>query len=402
MRNNWITLPSQMIQFCPPGENTTVSARWSDVVEVYEKEKKSALRRTRLTAVALNPSAFEKQKVSLVLKVFDDKTIAALIQDGYHDTACFISYIVKLWKQLNNRSVSAHIHLNDPIRAPITNTSQLKFIQEMSECFKKTTPNRGRLRANTLTKQTTMAITQTLDGIVAMSTYLLTDCHVKYVLLGQFQSDSLEGEFGCYRQMFGGLYHIAFEQVLIAAKCRRLKFLHDLNLINEEYTLESGCIACNDMVLSDDELSLIDNAPNGAHTLSTRERSLLFYISGFIAKKECLQSEPNLQDYIDPGDSDFLEILNRGLLTLPPKNLFYFSQASYVFFKRSPPHLCHKKLTYSLLMLQNHFFNFENPQSICRRMANIFLSGFVRRENDLMHEKQDRRKKIKLSGQIES
>ena len=87
IRNNWITLPSQMIQFCPPGENTTVSARWSDVVEVYEKEKKSALRRTRLTAVALNPSAFEKQKVSLVLKVFDDKTIAALIQDGYHAVA---------------------------------------------------------------------------------------------------------------------------------------------------------------------------------------------------------------------------------------------------------------------------------------------------------------------------
>ena len=134
------------------------------------------------------------------------------------------------------------------------------------------------------------------------------------------------------------------------------------------------------------------------HTLSTEERSLLFYIAGYIAKKEGLRCEQNLDDFIDPGDQDFLVILNRGLLTLPPKDLFYLCQASFIFFKTSGRHLCHRRLVHCLSTLYDHFFNFKNSHDICKRLSNIFLSGFIRRENDLIRIKDDTRKKVKLSG----
>ena len=122
-----------------------------------------------------------------------------------------------------------------------------------------------------------------------MSRFLLKDPNTKFLLLGHFQSDCIEGEFGCYREMFGGLYHIAFEQILNAAKCRRLKFLQDLDLLNtvayESSASLSGCSSCQNIELSEDEWNLIDEAPNGAHILSTEERSLLFYIASYIAKK---------------------------------------------------------------------------------------------------------------------
>ena len=117
-----------------------------------------------------------------------------------------------------------------------------------------------------------------------------------------------------------------------------------------------------------------------------------------LLKKEGLRCEQNLDDFIDPGDQDFLVILNRGLLTLPPKDLFYLCQASFIFFKTSGRHLCHRRLVHCLSTLHDHFFNLKNSHDICKRLSNIFLSGFIRRENDLIRIKDDTRKKVKLSG----
>ena len=39
IRNNWITLPTQTIEFQPPGELTTVSAKWSDLIDIRAYER---------------------------------------------------------------------------------------------------------------------------------------------------------------------------------------------------------------------------------------------------------------------------------------------------------------------------------------------------------------------------
>ena len=63
-----------------------------------------------------------------------------------------------------------------------------------------------------LTSDTSDAIHITLHGIVNLTSELLEK--MSYVLIGEFQSDRLEAEFGIYRQQSGGNFHISVQQVL--------------------------------------------------------------------------------------------------------------------------------------------------------------------------------------------
>ena len=87
---------------------------------------------------------------------------------------------------------------------------------------------RGASRHNSLTSQTQQAFLQTLAGLVALTTDLLLIHGFSYVLLGQFQSDKLEGEFGVYRQSSGGCYFISVEQLLCSARFRRMELYSHL------------------------------------------------------------------------------------------------------------------------------------------------------------------------------
>ena len=116
--------------------------------------------------------------------------------------------------------------------------------------------------------------------------------------------------------MFGGLYHIAFEQILIAAKCRRLKSLQDIDCINNDKYQASTCYChqCADNILSDEELSAIDEALINVQKLSQNVRSAFFYITGYIAKKENITAEPNLTNSFDLEDISFTDGLNLSLI----------------------------------------------------------------------------------------
>ncbi len=92
-----------------------------------------------------------------------------------------------------------------------------------------------------------------------MASLLLQDQSLKYLLLGYFQSDSLEGEFGIYQQMFGGLYLIAYEQVLLGAKLQRIKLFTKLevqsNKVNDDEHIDLPCCSSE---FSEDEWEAID------------------------------------------------------------------------------------------------------------------------------------------------
>ena len=91
IRNNWITEKCGELTCIPPSEELPVTGKWSDLKVLYKKEANNSVRRTTLSPANLHPSSFEKQKVSLVFQVFNDKTVAALIQDGQRETAHFLS-----------------------------------------------------------------------------------------------------------------------------------------------------------------------------------------------------------------------------------------------------------------------------------------------------------------------
>ena len=76
-------------------------ARWSDQVGNYRCEEHSIVKSTRLNYASLYPTNFEKQKVSLAMNIFNEKTVTALFQHGYNDTATFVNSVTKLWNCLN-------------------------------------------------------------------------------------------------------------------------------------------------------------------------------------------------------------------------------------------------------------------------------------------------------------
>ena len=90
-RNNWLTAESGEFNFtvnsslsetmvqCGILLNDDCVGKWSEVRQLYEKQRESFLKRTSLTKTAVYPSPLERQKVSLALAVINEKVTACLL-----------------------------------------------------------------------------------------------------------------------------------------------------------------------------------------------------------------------------------------------------------------------------------------------------------------------------------
>ena len=75
--------------------------------------------------------------------------------------------------------------------------------------------------------------------------------------------------------------------------------------------------------------------------------------------------------------------VSRGKLTLPPINLYDFSQYCYCFFKARKNKYCTKIYLEAFSMIYdftNH--SIEDLSSITRRLCNCFFKAFVKKETD--------------------
>ena len=114
-------------------------------------------------------------------------------------------------------------------------------------------------RVRSLTKDTSEALYLTLTGLVHMTKMLFNEKNFQYVLLGQFQSDPIEGEYGVFRQCSDGNYHFSFEQILSTMTLRRLKMFDQLELpYSNEHLSDSCCLS----ELVDSEVDLFDYIPS--------------------------------------------------------------------------------------------------------------------------------------------
>ena len=163
----------------------------------------------------------QRQNVLLAVKFFDEKMIAALnIQnnDEVNGTAEFMFIILKWWKIMNVRTPNTGYHLQDPFRNPITsmecNNVQylLKFSSFLSAWESLVLPTSSDSKAGKLTKDTFVALKHTTDAIIEIIRHMFhTYPNKKYLLLGKFQTDNLEGRFGKYRFMSGCNYHVSVQ-----------------------------------------------------------------------------------------------------------------------------------------------------------------------------------------------
>ena len=260
LRNNWHTQKEGKMRYFDFESNKWRIASWSDLVELQQKEQGNAVKRVFISHRAVHPSSFDKQKVRLAAQIFNEKTVAALMQDGKTDAAIYVRLVTRLWNIINVQDPNAWIRLNDPDRRPITSVDdpQVQFLLKIADMFESMNDYRGAVRGFGLTRETRRAIVQTLRGLVDMAKYLL-ELGMKYVLLGHFQSDDLERRFGIYRQRFGGLYLIGYEQVLLAEKLERIKLYDRLNTTPvpiPRHLVDECCSSDFD----EDEWAIIDTA----------------------------------------------------------------------------------------------------------------------------------------------
>ena len=231
-----------------------------------------------------------------------------------------------------------------------------------------------------MTSQTQHAFLQTLAGLIALTTDLLLIHGFPYVFLGQFQSDKLEGEFGVYRQSSGGCYFISVEQLLCSARFRRMQLYSRLCELDASSHVPASCFAT---CLSDDEVAFLDYCPEAADNLSPEENASIYYVCGYIAKK-------NRTSRATSPESNFTELVSRGLLTYPPKWLFVFGQLTYSFFVSSGIR-CVTRLSQAFVLVYETFFDmtidYPTLSSICRRLSNCVLKGFVRRDSETTKRK---------------
>ena len=182
---------------------------------------------------------------------------------------------------------------------------------------------KGKARVNTFTSETRKALISTLRGVNALAKSLLVNHNFSYVLLGNLQTDDLESEFGKYRQLSGGCYFISVEQVMMSARMRKLSLFNKLEI---DHLLPHSNDLCCLSEFNEEELALLDNCFDGMESLSEGENATLYYISGYVAKKENFPPKDIDIDGEDWPASEFTDMVSRGKLQHPPSSLFKYSK----------------------------------------------------------------------------
>ncbi|KAH6947445.1 hypothetical protein HPB50_019034 [Hyalomma asiaticum] len=114
------------------------------------------------------------------------------------------------------------------MQCPIVSTTcpQLEFLRKIPEWLDYWASLKH--DAGHLTKETHLAFGHTSHALHEISVYCLEELKFRYVLLGQFQTDSLEDRFEKYRQLSGAQYHISIRQIYESENKLRLQKVLDL------------------------------------------------------------------------------------------------------------------------------------------------------------------------------
>jgi len=343
IRNNWISEKCQKLCF----DNESV-ASFSDVIDLYKEEKNSILKTTSLTYSSVYPSKLQLQNVQHVLKVFDDRVVAALRLKTAFESANFIQFISDWWKTVNVSAIGQNVRLNDPNRhvQDKRSTNLGIFLKK----FKKAESGHGVKRVQCLTHDTKKALVQTTEGLIAVCEHLFS-IGFDYVLLREIQSDRIEGEFSVYRQSTGASAFMTAGDVSCSFKKRLARFgASFLKSIESDSTINKAH-TCVGSITVEDALS-IEKCISDV-SLSINEERSVAYVAGWLQKK-CEQDlnfhedEPLLSKEI----IDFTEEVSRGSLRIP--------------------HLC----TYELVRAGLCFVMKARHRACCRRrLVNILSAG---------------------------
>lgn len=197
-------------------------------------------------------------------------------------------------------------------------------------------------------------------------------------MTGDLNDERLEGEFGIFRGSTGGDYYMSGDQVQNALKIQRIKLFSRLE---EDIFLEHKERDCCTQLISEGELILLDDCFDNTSDISIKEKSSLYYISGYISQKENLPTGDT--PTIDLPESEFTKYVSRGKLCHPPADLYDLSLYLYSYYSSISDRTClNRVLSAFKYIYESSHCNFQNHASILRRFANTFSKGFVKKETE--------------------
>lgn len=213
------------------------------------------------------PSSFDRQKVSLVDKLFHTSTIAAMRVAHCSDTANFMQ-IVRNWftcMNVKNFALSSRkrLELAKPLyRGTWEQSETTKFLREFLSWLRRWNDDDSISSGEKLSGQTYQALSQSVDSFLNLVPYLFDQYpQIDYILSAKFQSDVLEQAFGTLRRFSGNCYKLSMVQVeenlkkmrirSILSHCKRtgtelseyMKQHVDSIVVDEANQLSDECIA---------------------------------------------------------------------------------------------------------------------------------------------------------------
>ena len=386
IRNLWITEKMQELKYMDNGCERI--AKWAHIAELFNVEHGDSpfLRLSTLDYVSVFPRPIERQKVSTVLKVFSEKTIAALRLhskvgglDGAEDTAIFMEKVLKWWKILNVKSPFMDERSLDSNVAPICdpNDSRLQYILDFGKMALDMAGKQGS-RVKQLSRDTSNAIYNTCQGIVELCKYLLGSTH-EYVLLGTFSTDPLEKEFGKLRQGSGGASFINVQNCIEKLRINKCMLLITLKKSINEIILEDEahhCPSCS-YHLCEKGCLTVASLPDLEDSLSSENKMALVYIAGYVTRKDGELSEEELlgqTNYYFQRYGDYVKSLDKGGLNIPSDIACQWAIFSYIIFDSVKDNVCRHSLT-NILLYVSEFFEFEMQRQHCVILTNILLKN---------------------------
>ena len=232
-------------------------------------------------------------------------------------------------------------------------------------------------RIKSFARDTSMTIEHTCNGLIDVCRHLL-DSGFNFVILGEFTTDYLETEFCKLRQGSGDTYFITVQNVIQKFHIHKTKLLLRLKVDVREYSHDPGhtCSKCGYML---DELACqtVDHLPDLENWYPKEIKMSLFYIAGYITRKDCLTEEEIFNDiafyYHEYGS--FLKEIDRGDLKVPLDTTVQWVFFCFIMFNAVKSKVCRNSLTnIFMLVSEMHHFNTERVHGII--LSNIFFKNY--------------------------
>lgn len=441
---------------CPTFTNSAVIyPSFQHIEELYNLEKGNPVKMAyKLSDKVLHPTSIEKTNVKLADSVFHDSTIDAMEffathgkKDEWRDTLTFLKIIRHWWNIVNVKTITAGKRKIDPRKIPInsSNCESLHVLRNFDTWLGhwENLPNCHKSKKG-LTRETFLATKQSNRVLIKVSEYLLETEGFHYVLLGQLQSDIIEGRFGWIRQLSGANYFVSLRQILEAEKSIRVRSLVRYSTCNmEDLRTLFGTLNCIEQKKIEERAAqLADTLQNEIYPeFENEDQNIIFYIAGYLGRSlvrrlKCSnckmlyardKSLPLIfEEPITNNDralqAAFFAQVNRGGLTPPSDLLFAFSLAVFNYFKV----VRDDKKAFAFLMSSknqrevfatsfvkrlednsmclfdtscdsNHSF-LDHGKEICRRLFNFFAKNICADENSDIHASKKRKPNIQSTN----